>query len=59
MGKVAYSLGTNHVVRPFRCDKAVELMDVEGRAAIVHETADAVFLRLTFFMVVVMVAAFV
>ena len=34
-------------------------MDVEGRAAIIHEAADAVFLRLTFFMVVMMVAAFV
>ena len=59
MGEVAYTFGSNYVARPFCHHKTIELMDVEGRAAIIHETADAVFLRLTFFMVVVMVAAFV
>ena len=54
MAEVAYSFGTDDIARPARSDEPVELMDVEGRTTVIHESTDAVFLHFTPFMVVMM-----
>ena len=45
-GKVAQTLCTNHILRQLFGDEPVELVDIEGRTAEIHECADTVFLGL-------------
>ena len=59
VGKVAYSLGSYHIARPFACHEVVEESQVERLAVVVHEGADAVFLSLSLIIVVVMMVVVV
>lgn len=53
VAEVAYTLGADNVLRPAGGDEVVELVDVEGRSAVVYKRADAVFFHLSAFVVVV------
>ena len=60
VAEVAHAFGTDDVLRPFGGDKIVELVYVERRTAVIDEGADAIFLHLSAFVVVmVMVVMFV
>ena len=53
--EIAYSLGANHVSRPFSCYEIIEETQVERLATIVNEGADSVFLNFSAFMIMVMI----
>ena len=57
--EIAYSLGANHVSRPFSCYEIIEETQVERLATIVNEGADSVFLNFSAFMIMVMVVMMV
>jgi hypothetical protein len=55
ISKIAYTLGTNDVTRPFSCNKLIEETQVECLAAIIYEGSDTIFLNLATFVVMVMI----
>ncbi len=55
ISKIADTLGTNHVTRPFSCYKLIEEAQVEWLAAIIYEGSDAVFLNLATFVLMVVI----
>ena len=53
VAEVAHAFGADDVLGPAGGDEVVELVDVEGRSAVVYKCADAVFFHLSAFVVVV------
>ena len=53
--EITDTLRTNHIAGPLRRQETVELMNVEWWTAVIDKGADAIFLRLTLLMVVVVV----
>lgn len=53
VAEVAHTLGTDDVLRPAGSDEVIQLVDVEGRTAVVYKRADAVFFHFSAFVVVV------
>ena len=53
VAEVAHTLGADNVLGPAGGYEAVELVDVEGRSAVVYKCADAVFFHFSAFVVVV------
>ena len=58
MAEVTNAFRTNYVLGPFGCDKAVELMDVERRTAVIYKCTDAVLLYFASLVMVMMVVMF-
>ena len=59
VGEIADALGTHYVTGPFAGHKLVEESQVERLAAVIYKGADAVFLHLASFVIVVMVVMMV
>ena len=53
VAEVAHAFGADNVLRPAGGDEVIQLVDVEGRSAVVYKRADAVFFHLSAFVVVV------
>ena len=53
VAEVAHVFGADNVLRPAGGDEVIQLVDVEGRSAVVYKCADAVFFHLSVFVVVV------
>jgi hypothetical protein len=59
ISKIADTLGTNDVTRPFSCNKLIEESQVECLAAIIYEGSDTIFLNLATFVIMVMIVMMV
>ena len=59
ISKIADTLGTNDVTRPFSCNKLIEETQVECLAAIIYEGSDTIFLNFATFVVMVMIVMMV
>ena len=53
--KPAHAFGTNNLRRPTLINKEIKFVDIKGRTAIINPSGNAVFLRLAFIIVVMMV----